>query len=134
MFILQGIFAGIIATLLFDLYQISLAFAYNTNKSKWNLIGRYFFGLLNKRFKRDTLSDDEIIRGELIIGYVVHYIIGSSFGILYVVLNILFYHQPSIILAIFIGFITVLGGWCIIMPFAFDMGFFASKKMNKNKY
>ncbi|MBT4646269.1 MAG: DUF2938 family protein, partial [Pelagibacteraceae bacterium] len=33
----------------------------------------------------------------------------------------------------FIGFISVLGSWCYLMPFAFNLGFFASKSENKFK-
>ena len=36
MFILQGIISGLLATIIFDIYQISLAYSYNVNKSKWN--------------------------------------------------------------------------------------------------
>ena len=64
----------------------------------------------------------------MIIGYIVHYIIGSLFGILYVLINMIFYIEPSIFLSLIIGFTTVLGAWCIMMPFAFNIGFFASKK------
>ncbi len=29
------------------------------------------------------------------------------------------------------GFTTVLGGWCFLMPFAYNLGFFASKSENR---
>ena len=55
MFYLQGIISGIFATLLFDLFQISLSYAYNINKSKWNLVGRYFIGLKDKKYFREDI-------------------------------------------------------------------------------
>ena len=128
MFLLQGIITGLFATFLFDIFQISLAYAYNINKSKWNLVGRYFGGLRQKKFFREDLSIDEEINNELILGYAIHYIIGSIFGIIYVIINKILYYEPSIIVALIIGFITVLGAWCIMMPLAFNLGFFASKK------
>ena len=129
MFLIYGLIAGIIATLIFDLFQISLNYAYNINKSKWNLIGRYFIGVIkNNKFFVDNIEEEEIIDNELLIGYLVHYTIGSIFGLFYVSINLIFYSEPSLILALIIGFITVLGGWCIIMPYTYNIGFFASKK------
>ena len=129
MFLIYGLIAGIIATLIFDLFQISLSYAYNINKSKWNLIGRYFIGIIkNNKFFVDNIQEEEIIDNELLIGYLVHYVIGSIFGLFYVSINLIFYSEPSLILALIIGIITVLGGWCIIMTYTYNIGFFASKK------
>ena len=40
----------------------------------------------------------------------------------------MFFSEPSFILALIIGFLTVLGSWCLMMPYAYNSGFFASKK------
>ena len=133
MFIILGIISGIFATLLFDIFQISLSYAYNIKKSKWNLVGRYFSGLREKKYFRDNLEDEAIVKYELIIGYCVHYLVGSIFGLIYVSLNKVFFLEPSLLLALIIGFITVLGSWIIMMPFAFNIGFFASKKEEQNQ-
>ena len=37
------------------------------------------------------------------------------------------FDYPSILLSYIFGFSTVLGGWCFLMPFAYNLGFFASK-------
>ena len=128
MFIFKGLISGIIATLIFDIFQISLSYAYNINKSRWDLIGRYFLGFKEKKYIREDLENDERVKNELLFGYIFHYIIGMIFGIIYVTINLIFYNHPSIILALIIGFSTVIGSWCILMPFAFNTGFFANKK------
>ena len=133
MFFLQGIISGLIATFLFDLYQIALSYAYNINKSKWNLAGRYFIGILEGKYVIEDIESEEIIKNELIIGYFIPYLIGSIFGILYLSLNTILHTEPSILLALVIGFLTVIGGWCIMMPFAYNMGYFASKKSEQKK-
>ena len=84
MFLVQGIFAGIIATIFFDLFQSALFYAYNINKSKWNLIGRYFYGLKKGKFFRENIENEVIIKNELFLGYLTHYIIGSIFGLIYI--------------------------------------------------
>ena len=128
MFFINGILIGIVATLLFDLYQNSLFYAYNINKPKWYLIGRYFYGYKNKKYLTDDLENDTVIKNELIIGYIAHYIIGSIFGVICCILTTFFFIEEKLIVCIVLGFVTVLGNWCFLMPFAFNIGFFASKK------
>ena len=69
----------------------------------------------------------------MILYYFVHYLIGAIFGVVYIFINFIFFDSPSFYLALSIGCITVLFGWCIIMPFAFNIGFFASKMQDQKK-
>ena len=133
MFIINILITGIIATFIFDIFQISLSYAYSINKSRWNLIGRYFVGLFYGKYIQEDLENENEINYELFIGYVIHYIIGIVFAFFYITLNLLLFEQPSIILALIVGFLTVLGGWCILMPFAFNIGYFAMKQDNQKK-
>lgn len=128
MFIIEGIITGLIATIIYDFYQLSQSYAYNINRTKWNLIGRYFVGFISKKVFIEDIENEIEINNELLIGYLIHYTVGLIFGIFYVLINKLFFHEPSIILALTIGFITVLGSWCFLMPYAFNIGFFANQK------
>ena len=127
MIIVQGFISGLIATILFDLFNHSLNYAYNIDKPKWHLLGRYFIGYKQRRYFRGKLEEDEEEDNEIFWGYIAHYIIGIIYGLFYVCLNLLFFDYPSLLIAYLFGFITVLGAWCFLMPFAFNLGFFASK-------
>ena len=127
MLLINGLISGLVATLLFDIYQFLLSFAYGINKPKWNLVGRYFIGLKYKKFYRENLAEENAEKNELLYGYLTHYIIGIIYGYFYVILNYIFFDKISLFLALIIGFITVLGNWLIMMPYAFNLGFFASK-------
>ena len=127
MFILQGLISGLIATLMFDLFNQSLNFAYSVDKPQWNLLGRYFLGYKEGKYIRNSLADDEEVKNELLWGYIIHYGIGLIYGLVYVILNNIFFNYPSIFVAYLFGFMTVLGAWCYLMPFAYNLGFFASK-------
>ena len=48
-----------------------------------------------------------------------------------ILINIIFYEEPSFLIALVFGFTTILGAWCIMMPFAYNLGFFASKSDEK---
>ena len=131
MFLIHGLLAGIIATALFDIYQIALNYAYGINKTRWDLVGRYFIGLKNNKYFREDLTNDFSEKYELIYGYLIHYSIGIIYGFFYILINIIFYEEPSILIALVFGFTTILGAWCIMMPFAYNLGFFASKSNEK---
>ena len=55
MIFLQGIISGLFATIIFDLYQSSLKYAYDIEKPKWNLLGRYFLGYKEINLLEKTL-------------------------------------------------------------------------------
>lgn len=133
MILIDGIISGVIATVFFDTFQIAILFSYGANKSNWTLIGRYFIGVLKMRLFQKDISNEPEEKFELIFGYAVHYIIGIIFGIIYVIINFIFFDSPSFYLAVTIGLTTVLFGWCIIMPFALNIGFFASKIEDQKK-
>ena len=86
------------------------------------------FGLKEKKYIVNDIESEDFIDKEIYIGYATHYLIGIIFGIIYVTINIILFNNPSWGLALFIGFITVIGGWCVTMPFIFNIGFFACKK------
>ena len=131
MVIVQGFISGLIATIIFDLFNQSLNYAYNITKPKWFLLGRYFIGYTRSKYFRDSLEVDEAENNELIWGYGIHYLIGIIYGLFYVFFNLLFFDYPSLLIAYLFGFFTVLGAWCFLMPFAYNLGFFASKVISK---
>ncbi len=94
MIILQGFISGLIATILFDLFNQSLSYAYRTNKPKWYLLGRYFIGYKQGSYIRKSLETDDEVYNELFWGYAIHYIIGIIYGFLYVCLNLIFLIIP----------------------------------------
>jgi len=132
-YIFQGIVSGLIATIIFDLFNFSLNFAYNIDKPKWNFLGRYFLGYTEGRYVRKSLKEDDDVDNELLWGYAFHYIIGLVYGLLYVLFNLIFFDYPSLLVAYIFGFFTVLGAWCYLMPFAYNLGFFASKSDQQYK-
>ena len=125
MFIINGLVVGIIATILYDIYQQSLSYSYDLNKPKWDLIGKYFISLKDKKILQNNIAEEKSKKYELFFGYIVHYLIGSILGLIYIIINLIFFNQPSLSLALFVGFVSVLGSWCFLMRFAFNIGFFA---------
>ena len=69
MVIIQGFISGLIATIIFDLFNQSLKYAYNINKPKWFLLGRYFIGCTRGKYFRDSLDNlsNKFIKNQNII-------------------------------------------------------------------
>ena len=133
MIILSYIFVGFFATLFFDLYQIYLKFAFEIDKSKWGLVGRYFIHCSKGVYKQEDINESENFDYENIVGAIAHYIIGIIYGFVYIFINYIFFENASLIIAITFGLLTVLGNWCIMMPYAFNLGFFGLKNNNFKK-
>ena len=138
MIIIEGIFIGIIATFLFDLFDFITQYAYGTNKKKWNIVGRYFAKLFFElKFFQENIHNEPVVKNENFIGYFFHYFIGSIFGIFFIFINYFYYSYSNIVgvesyfISIFFGFFTVLFGWCFMQPYAYNIGFFASKEENQ---
>ena len=96
-------------------------------------MGRYFLGYTKGRYFRKSLKEDDDVDNELLWGYAFHYIIGLVYGLLYVLFNLIFFDYPSLLVAYIFGFFTVLGAWCYLMPFGYNLGFFASKSDQQYK-
>ncbi len=126
-YIFQGVISGFVATLILDLFNLSLNYSYNIDKPKWNFLGRYFLGYKKGKYIRKTLQDDNEEDNELFWGYIFHYLIGIIYGVIYVLSNLLITDYPSLLIAYVFGLFTVFGAWCYLMPFAYNLGFFASK-------
>ena len=50
----------------FDLFQLSLSYSYNINRSRWDLVGRYFAGFKKKKYLVIVITNQpEINNGKL---------------------------------------------------------------------
>jgi hypothetical protein len=81
-------------------------------------------------FRHSNIRSAAKKRGECIVGWTAHYMIGIAFAIAFVALigdNWL--HQPSLMPAILFGIVTVLAPFVILQP-AFGLGFAAAKLAN----
>jgi len=114
--ILRVISIGVGATLVMDLWALalrqlgipSLNFAY---------LGRWLGHLPSGQLVHHKIALARPVRGELVMGWMAHYLIGISFSaLLLLVFGLRWARSPSLLPALVIGIVTVLGPLLVLQP------------------
>ena len=128
--LLSAIFIGIGATLTFDLWALFLKNVFKIAPSNFCLVGRWLLSMPDGIFKHSNIVSSPRKSAECVVGWIAHYMIGTTFAIVFVTLagNNWLQH-PTLIPAIAFGVVTVLMPFFIMQP-ALGLGFAASKMPN----
>lgn len=121
-----GILIGIGATLLIDLWAIFLKKIFKVASLNFCLLGRWIAFILEGKFKHLSIAKTDTKKGECLIGWIAHYVIGIIFGLTLVYLTNGWLAKPELFPALTFGLITVLLPFFIMQP-AFGFGIAASK-------
>jgi hypothetical protein len=121
------IFIGLGATLTFDLWALFLKRAFKIAPSNICLVGRWLRYMPEGIFVHSTIVSSPRKNGECAVGWIAHYMIGTTFAIAFVALagNDWLQH-PTLIPAMVFGVVTVLAPLFVMQP-SFGFGFAASK-------
>jgi hypothetical protein len=130
LFLVSAILMGLGATLTFDLWGLFLKHAFKIIPSNTCLVGRWLRYMPEGTFKHSDIGSTPQKSAECTVGWIAHYLIGSTFAIAFVALagNNWLQH-PTLLPVIGFGVVTVLAPFCIMQP-ALGLGFAASKTSN----
>lgn len=129
--ILKTIAIGIGATLAIDIWVLFLKL-FQIKSLDYRYVGRWIGNFPKGKYFHNKIQDTPPIPLELIIGWIVHYLIGITFAfILVIVYGVSWLDKPTFIPAIIIGLITATGPFFIMQP-AFGFGIASSKLPNPN--
>jgi hypothetical protein len=96
------------------------------------MLGRWIGHLPRGRFVHASVADAPPVRGEAIIGWCAHYLIGVTFaGLLLALWGLEWARAPSLLPALFIGIVTVVAPYFILQP-AMGAGVLGSKTPRPN--
>jgi hypothetical protein len=128
--LISAIFIGLGATLTFDLWALFLKLTFKITPSNICLVGRWLRYMPEGIFKHSNIISSPPKSAECTVGWIVHYIFGITFAIVFVILvgNNWLQH-PTLIPAIAYGIVTVLAPFFVMQP-SFGLGFAASKTAN----
>lgn len=128
--ICYGILSGIGATVIFDLWGLVLKLLFKIPQSNICFVGRWFLYMPSGKFTHSNLAKAEPLRFECPVGWVAHYIIGSSLGVIFIfIAGNEWYSNPAIIPALLFGILSAAAPLFIMQP-AFGFGFAGSKTPN----
>ncbi|MCS4226946.1 DUF2938 domain-containing protein [Sphingobacterium sp. BIGb0165] len=128
--IIFSIIIGIGATLIMDIYALFLRYIFNIFSLDMGIVGRWIGHFKHGVFVHQNIIQAEKIKGERIIGWVAHYLIGISFAfLLLLICGVKWAYNPTFLPALAIGILTTIAPWFMMQP-AFGFGIAASKTPN----
>lgn len=115
--IITGIAAGVIGTLVMDLFNFLFAHVGIIAKIDIKMIGRMAAGWLSGRFFYQNPSEIKENKNDKLFGFLAHYAIGVGLALPYTISCYLLIELPvSPIWAIVYGLATTTGSWFFIYP------------------
>ncbi|MBK7629231.1 MAG: DUF2938 domain-containing protein [Ignavibacteriales bacterium] len=127
--VLKIVLIGIGATLTVDIWIYVLGL-FNIKSLDYRFVGRWIGNFPKGKFFHQNIIATEPVKGELVIGWIAHYVIGINFAFfLFLFCGKEWIQNPQIYSAVFWGILTVVAPLFIMQP-AFGFGI-ASSNLSK---
>lgn len=112
-----GLFIGLGATLVFDLWGLLLNRLLGIPLPNWAMVGRWVGNLTSGQLVHADIGKAAPVANELALGWAFHYAVGASFGLATTLIGGAGWAKaPTLPLPMAIGLGTVLLGWFILAP------------------
>jgi len=122
-----AVFVGIGATAVMDAWVLLRKRMLGIPAQSYGLVGRWLTGLPRGKFRHERIAASPAVRGELLIGWTAHYLIGIAFaGLLLAIWGLDWTRRPTLAPALIVGVGTVLAPFLVMQP-GMGAGFFASR-------
>jgi len=127
--ILKIIFIGIVATFVVDIWVFLLGL-FKIKSLDYRYVGRWIAGFPHGKFIYSNILMTRPVKGELLIGWAAHYLIGITFAFLLIIFyGQIWLEKPIFYPAVIFGIVTAAAPLFIMQP-AFGFGI-ASAKLSK---
>lgn len=111
------IITGIGATAVMDLWGLARKPLLGIAPPSYALVGRWIGHMAYGRFCHDAIAASAPVRGELIIGWTAHYVIGIAFAALLIAIwGNAWVQQPTLWPALVVGIATVAAPFLLMQP------------------
>jgi hypothetical protein len=125
-FALRTVLIGVGATMVMDVWALFLR-QFGIPSLNFALLGRFIGHLAEGQWRHESIGRAAPVRGELLLGWLVHYSIGVTFAALLLgTFGLEWARSPSLLPALLIGTVTVLGPLLVLQP-ALGAGIASSK-------
>lgn len=124
------VLTGVGATMVADLWSIVRKRLFAIPPPNYGLVGRWVAHMAGGRFRHDSIAAATPVRGEVALGWSVHYAIGIAFAFLLPAFwGPEWIRNPTLDAALLVGVNTVVAPFFIMQP-AMGAGFLASRTPN----
>ena len=129
-FIVRALIIGIGATAVLDLWSILLKRLFGIPISDWSMVGRWFGHFPQGRFVHDDIRTASPVRGEMLIGWSAHYVIGIFYAVLLLAIwGLGWARQPTLLPALVLALLTLAAPFFLMQP-GMGAGIAASRTPN----
>jgi len=127
MIVFKTVITGIGATLVMDVWSWCQKHVFKVPPLNYALVGRWILSLAGGKFFHHTIISTPRMPGELLAGWVFHYLTGILFAFIPLLLNgAAWFSEPSLAAGLLTGLLTLLAPFMILQP-AFGFGIAASR-------
>lgn len=128
--ILQIFLVGVGATLLMDAWALARRRLFGIASLDYAMLGRWLGHMRHGRFRHAAIVKAKPVRGELLLGWCCHYLIGVAFvGLFVAFVGAQWLCQPTLLPALLLGVVSVAAPLLLMQP-GFGMGLAASRMAN----
>jgi hypothetical protein len=111
------LFIGAVATMVMDFWAMARKRLFGIAPPDYGLVGRWLAHMPAGRFRHDRISASPPVRGERLIGWTAHYLIGMAFAaILLGIWGLAWVHRPTLGPALAVGVGTVAAPFLLMQP------------------
>jgi Protein of unknown function (DUF2938) len=130
--VIRAALIGVGATVTLDLWNGLLRRLFGVQSLSMGMLGRWFGHFVRGRFSHDSVAKAPPIRGERIIGWSAHYVIGIAWAaLLLAIWGLEWARRPTWPPAMIVGLVTVVAPFFIMQP-GMGLGIAASKAPRPN--
>jgi hypothetical protein len=113
----RAMLVGVGGTVVLDLWAEFLARVMGVPATNWAMVGRWLGNMPRGRFVQRSMTNAEPVNGELAVGWVAHYVIGTLYGVvLFAVLGAGWIAQPTLLPPMILAWVLLVAPYCIMMP------------------
>jgi len=115
--LLSAVVIGAGATATTDVWTIARKYLFGSALPDYGLVGRWFAHMARGRFGHASISAAPCVRGEAVIGWIAHYLIGITFALLLLAIwGIAWARHPTPLPALVVGLGSVAAPWLLMQP------------------
>jgi hypothetical protein len=131
-FVLSAIWIGVGATALADLWAWMLNRVAGVPSANWGLVGRWFAYFPRGRFVHESIAKAEPVRGEAVVGWTAHYVIGVAYAaLLLAIFGMDWAERPTVLPPVILSLVLLVAPFFVMQP-GMGAGIAASKTPNPN--
>lgn len=128
----RAVLIGVGATAILDVWSLIATRVFAMPAPRWDLVGRWIGYFPQGRFVHDSIGRAPPIRGELMIGWLLHYAVGIFYaGLLLAIWGLAWARQPTPVPALVLGLLTLAAPFFLMQP-GMGAGIAASRTPNPN--